>query len=127
MSVFKGESSVNELLLRFLIGGTFVSFFAVFGDLFRPKSFAGLFGAAPSVALATLSLAFVQHGGKYVSIEGRSMLLGALALFVYCQVVAWLLMRRQVHTLVATIAAVLPWLVVALGLWVVFFSRSAAA
>jgi len=32
-----------------------VSAFAVIGDLFKPKSFGGLFGAAPSVALATLA------------------------------------------------------------------------
>jgi hypothetical protein len=41
---------VSELILRFLIGGTVVSLFAVLGDVFRPKSFAGLFDCAPSVA-----------------------------------------------------------------------------
>jgi hypothetical protein len=38
---------MKELILRFLIGGTLVSAFALIGDLLRPKSFAGLFGAAP--------------------------------------------------------------------------------
>jgi len=33
----------TDLILRFLIGGTFVSLFAILGDIFRPKSFAGLF------------------------------------------------------------------------------------
>jgi hypothetical protein len=47
-----------DYLLRFAAGGLIVSAFAVLGDVLRPKSFAGLFGAAPSVALATLSLAF---------------------------------------------------------------------
>jgi hypothetical protein len=28
----------------------------------RPKTFAGLFGAAPSVALATLGIAVYRHG-----------------------------------------------------------------
>jgi hypothetical protein len=46
-----------EYVLRFLIGGSIVSLFAVFGDVLRPKSAAGLLGAAPSVALATLGLA----------------------------------------------------------------------
>jgi hypothetical protein len=50
------------------------------GDVLRPKSFAGLFGAAPSVAVATLSLALFEQGGTYVSVEGRSMMIGALAL-----------------------------------------------
>ena len=34
---------MRDLDLRFLIGGAFVSVFAVLGDIFRPKSFAGLF------------------------------------------------------------------------------------
>ena len=38
---------MTELLLRFVIGGTLVCLFAFLGDLFKPKSFAGLFGAAP--------------------------------------------------------------------------------
>jgi len=43
-----------EYVLRFLAGGIAVSAFAALGDTLRPKSFAGLFGAAPSIALATL-------------------------------------------------------------------------
>src|SRR5262249_49355216 len=66
-----------EYVIRFLAGGLIVSQFAIVGDILRPKSFAGLFGAAPSVALVSLSLAFANHGGAYVSTEGRSMILGA--------------------------------------------------
>ena len=51
-----------EYVIRFLVGGLVVSLFAVAGDVLRPKSFAGLFGAAPSVALATLTLAFWKPG-----------------------------------------------------------------
>jgi hypothetical protein len=40
-----------ELAFRFIVGGLVVSLFAVLGDVFKPKSFAGLFGAAPSVAM----------------------------------------------------------------------------
>jgi hypothetical protein len=43
-----------QILIRFLVGGAVVSVFALIGDVLKPKSFAGLFGAAPSVALATL-------------------------------------------------------------------------
>jgi hypothetical protein len=32
--------------LRFIVGGTVVSVFALVGDLLKPKSLAGLFGAA---------------------------------------------------------------------------------
>lgn len=105
-----------EYLIRFVAGGLVVSAFAVLGDVLRPKSFAGLFGAAPSVALATLCLALWKQGAEYVSIEGRSMIVGALALAVYSFAVCQLLMRPRWSALAATTSAILLWLVVALGL-----------
>ena len=118
---------MGELVIRFLIGGVVVSLFAVFGDLFKPKSFAGLFGAAPSVALATLGLTFAKHGGVYAATEGRSMVLGAIALFVYSQLVAWLLMRRHWPALVTAIFALVPWFCVALGLWAALLAGRSGA
>jgi hypothetical protein len=35
---------MKELIVRFLIGGVIVSSFAALGEVFRPKSFGGLFG-----------------------------------------------------------------------------------
>ncbi len=72
-----------ELLIRFLLGPVVVSAFALPGDVVKPRSLAGLFSAAPSVALATLSLAIAQHGRAYVSEQARSMMLGALAFGLY--------------------------------------------
>jgi len=46
-----------QYILRFLIGGAVVCLFAALGDALKPKSFAGLFSAAPSIALASLGLA----------------------------------------------------------------------
>ena len=103
-----------EYLVRFLAGGIFVSAFAVLGDVLRPKSFAGLFGAAPSVALATLSLALWKEGRDYVSVEGRSMILGSIALALYSFAVCQLLMRFRWSALAATTTAILLWLAVAL-------------
>jgi hypothetical protein len=37
---------MTEYVVRFLVGGVVVPAFAMLGDLLRPKSFAGLFGAA---------------------------------------------------------------------------------
>jgi hypothetical protein len=51
-----------QIAIRFLVGGLVVSGFAIIGDLLKPKSFAGLFGAAPSVALATLGLTVAKDG-----------------------------------------------------------------
>jgi hypothetical protein len=104
-----------EYVIRFLIGGLFVSAFAVLGDVLRPKSFAGLFGAAPSVALATLGLTLWKHGAGYVGIEGRSMILGGLALALYCLVVCQLLMRFRWSALAASVTAILLWLATAIG------------
>jgi hypothetical protein len=66
-----------ELLFRFVVGGAVVCFFAAPGDVLKPKSFAGLFGAAPFVALATLGLAVSFDGELYAASEARSMIVGA--------------------------------------------------
>jgi len=100
-----------------MVGGVVVSAFALLGDLLKPKSFAGLFGAAPSVALATIVLTAMKQGQGYVSVEARSMLLGSLAFFLYAFVVSRLLMRRKLRVLPVTSLAIGLWLVCALGLW----------
>ena len=82
-----------EILIRFAIGGLVVSFFALLGDLFKPKSFAGLFGAAPSVALASVGLTVLKKGHEYAATEARSMILGAVAFLVYAFVVTQFLAR----------------------------------
>lgn len=104
-----------DYLLRFLAGGIAVSAFAALGDALRPKSFAGLFGAAPSIALATLLIALSQQGADFVAIEGRSMILGALALAAYSWTVCVLLQKFRMSSLAATMAAFLVWFAVAFG------------
>lgn len=76
-----------EYVARFLIGGLAVSAFALLGDMLRPKSFAGLVGAAPSVALATLGIALWQHGATYAAEQSQAMSWGAIALCSYSIVV----------------------------------------
>lgn len=110
-----------ELVLRFLVGGVVVSLFAILGGALKPKSFAGLFGAAPSVALATLSLTVLKKGKEYAGIEAQSMILGAMAFFIYACLVCCLLMRTKFQTLTTTSLALFAWLVCALGLWRTFF------
>lgn len=56
-----------QLVIRFLVGGAVVSGFAALGDVLKPKSFAGLFGAAPSVALATLGLTIEANGKNFAA------------------------------------------------------------
>lgn len=110
---------MTELIVRFLIGGAMVSVFATIGDIFHPKSFAGLFGAAPSVALATLGLTLVANGKLYASMEARSMLAGGAALFCYTAAVSWTMMRYKTSALWTTVAWMPAWFACAFGLWFV--------
>src|SRR4051794_12441811 len=107
---------MTEYVIRFLVGGAVVSAFAMLGDLLRPKSFAGLFGAAPSVALATLGIAFYQHGAGYASLQTRAMIAGAIALAIYSALVCHLLVRAKLRAVTATLLSLVVWFVVAFGL-----------
>jgi len=111
---------MNQILARFLVGGTVVSAFAVVGDLLKPKSFAGLFGAAPSVALATLGLTVVTEGASYAATEAHSMMAGAIAFTAYASFVSWVMMRYKLKALWVTLCAIPLWLGVAFGLWYVW-------
>ena len=115
-----------DYVIRFVIGGLAVSFFAVFGGLFKPKSFAGLFGASPAVALATLGMAFTKYGPAYVAADGRSMMAGAAAMVVYCWLTSLLLMRLKANCLLTTGVALIVWFAVAFGLWAAVLRASPA-
>jgi uncharacterized protein DUF3147 len=110
---------MKELLIRFLVGGLSVSLFAFLGDLFKPKSFAGLFGAAPSIALATLLLTIRNDGPHYAAIEASSMIVGSVAFFVYSSAVSRLMMHRAEKALLAATALLPLWAAVAFSLWYV--------
>jgi hypothetical protein len=103
---------VGELLIRFFAGGIVVSAFAFLADVLRPKSFAGLFGAAPSVALVSLSLAIPMLGPGYVAAEGRSMMIGAAALCAFSVALVHLLMKARLSALNASFVSFAVWLVV---------------
>jgi dolichyl-phosphate-mannose--protein O-mannosyl transferase len=101
--------SISELCIRFIIGGIVVSTFAMLGEVVRPKSFAGLFGAAPSVALASFGLTVAHHGAPYAALEARSMVLGAFAFLLYAVTAKWLLARFQLSALFTTLTAMPVW------------------
>jgi hypothetical protein len=107
---------MGEYILRFLIGGLVVSSFAVLGEIFRPKSFAGIFGAAPSIALATIGLTIAKEGKAYASVEAHSMIFGAIAFFVYACATSYILMRYRPQALTTTIALMPIWFGVSFGL-----------
>jgi hypothetical protein len=107
---------MTEYVIRFLVGGAVVSAFSMLGDLLRPRSFAGLFAAAPSVALATLGIAVYQRGTGYAALQAQAMIAGAIALAVYSVVVCHLLVRAKLRAMTATLLSLVVWLVCAFGL-----------
>jgi hypothetical protein len=109
-----------EWVERFLLGGLIVSIFAVVGDVLRPKGFAGLFGAAPSVALATLALTLLSEGKQYAALEARSMIAGAFAFLVYALACLYLMAKKHRRAAPTTLAMLLVWGICAFGLWSLF-------
>lgn len=107
---------MTDALVRFFVGGLAVSLFAVLADVIRPKSFAGLFGAAPSIALATLVLTVSERGAPFAAAEGRSMMVGAVALAAYCGAVCLLLQCRRWNANAAAFVSIAVWFVIAFGL-----------
>jgi hypothetical protein len=106
-----------ELAIRFVLGGVVVSLFAAAAEMFEPKTFAGIFGAAPSVALAALGLAYAKHDGRYVATEGQSMIIGAVALLAYSAACVAVTRRKEIPVWAGAGAAWAVWLVIAFGLW----------
>lgn len=113
---------MGEYLVRFIAGGAVVSVFALIGDVLRPKSFAGLFGAAPSIALVSLSLAGFAHGPEYVTTEAKFMMAGATALTVFSLAMVHLLMKSKFSVGAAALTCVSIWLAVSFGLFGVFLA-----
>ena len=81
-----------------------------------------LFGAAPSVALATLALAISKNGKTFAATECRSMMAGAAGLCLYSILVSQLLSRFRLSALTATLSATLLWFLTAFGLWRIFLN-----
>ncbi|MBC6463106.1 DUF3147 family protein [Actinomadura sp. HBU206391] len=72
-----------EILLKALCGGIFVLAFALISEMVMPKRFAGIFSAAPSVALGSLAVSLVTKGAHEVEAAAVGMSAGANALLAY--------------------------------------------
>ena len=96
-----------------------MSVFALLGDLVKPKGFAGLLSAAPSIALATLGLTVFVNGKNYAATESRSMLVGGVAFFLYCCLCTRLLAKGDRSALFVSSLSLTLWLGSAIGLWAV--------
>jgi uncharacterized membrane protein (GlpM family) len=104
---------VVVLAMKAVNGGLFVVVFALLGEVVAPKRFAGLFSAAPSVALANLSVTLVDKGSHDARQNTIGMIVGALALIVFCVVARPAVARFRAAT--GSMIACGAWLVVAGG------------
>lgn len=109
-----------QWIVRFLVGGVIITLFAALGDVLKPKGFAGLFGAAPSVALATLALTVLKEGKDFAALEARSMLVGAAAFVLYALACLYLMGVRRIEAGRAAFGALSVWGLSAWGLWAWF-------
>lgn len=74
------------LAVKALLGGLFVTGFAVLAEGLSPKRLAGVFSAAPSVALGSLVVTLATKGSASGRAEVAGMVLGAAAFAVFCLV-----------------------------------------
>ena len=99
-------------------GGLFVTAFALVGEMLKPKRFSGLFGAAPSVALANLLVIMLAKGHGPARDNGIGMIVGGAAMALACLAGVVLIRRYRARRGSTMLCGV--WLVLAVTLGVAF-------
>lgn len=99
------------LAIKGLAGGGLVVAFALFSEGLAPKRFAGLFGAAPAVALSGLAIALLDKGAHEAHQNAAGMIAGGAGMVAYAAAVVPLLRRRRAP--IAAALALPAWFVVA--------------
>jgi uncharacterized membrane protein (GlpM family) len=107
--------SIALIGLKALVGGLAVVGFSLIGQAGHPKRFAGIFAAAPSVALASLAITVIARGPEATVPYAHGMLIGSAGMVAYC--LASLFLIDRLHALVGSILAWLVWFAVAGGLY----------
>jgi hypothetical protein len=107
--------SILVIATKTLLGGLAVIGFSLVGHAGQPKRFAGLFSAAPSVALASLAITVVTKGADGAVPYARGMLIGSAGMLAYCLISLFLIER--LHALLGSMLVWLIWLAVAGGLY----------
>jgi len=77
-------SDIATLAVKGCLGGLFVVIFAALSEPLQPKSFAGLFAASPSIALAALVVTGITKGTDADHEQSLAMVFGAIAMVCYC-------------------------------------------
>ncbi|HEX6489006.1 MAG TPA: DUF3147 family protein [Candidatus Dormibacteraeota bacterium] len=100
------------VVLKPLVAGCLVAVMSQLSTALRPKMFAGLFAAAPSVATASLLVTALSKPSS-VQPSAAGMIAGAVGMIACC-LVAMLLVPR-VRSLLASGAGWVAWTLVAAG------------
>jgi len=74
------QVAVVSVLAKALCGGALVLTFAALSEALKPKRFAGILGAAPSVAIAGIVVGSLAKGPLDQAAAARTMIAGAVAL-----------------------------------------------
>ena len=101
---------------KVLAGGALVAGFSALGDVLKPKAFAGLFAAAPSVAMASLAVTVLTAGQAKAAISSRGMIAGAVGMIAYCTAASILVKRFG-----AGVGSVLAWVFWVMSALLVFW------
>lgn len=96
------------LAVKGLAGGVLVTAFALLSESLKPKRFAGLFSAAPAVAIAGLAIALLDKGPHEAHENAAGMIAGSVAMIAYAAAAIPLLRRARASTAAA----------IAMGAWV---------
>jgi hypothetical protein len=107
------EHDAAVIAIKAVLGGTMVTAFAVVGHILRPKWFAGLFGAAPSVAVASLAVTVVDKGHHDAALAAYAMVFGAAGFVAFSACVRPLLTKT--NALAASSVSCLIWVAVVVG------------
>lgn len=106
---------VVTIVAKSLLGGALVLVFAALSETLKPKRFAGILAAAPSVAIAGLAVGAAAKGPADQAQAAHAMIAGAVALAVYAAVAVFAL-RRLGAGKGAAVSGV-AWVVVAAALY----------
>lgn len=108
---------MNELIVRFALGGVAVSLFSALAEIFKPKSFSGILGAAPAVALVSLGLTFEQRGNSVVRDHGLGMICGGVGFLAYACACVFTTSNQRLPVWVGAAVCWAFWFLVAAAAW----------
>ncbi len=108
---------ILSYVAKFLVGGLLVCVFALISQVCKPKQFAGIFSAAPSVLLAGLAITLLTKGATHAALTTQGAIAGAVGLVAYCFMATPAIKRFK--TTIGVILSLLGWSLASLCAFVV--------